>query len=188
MLQQAEVEQSISAENARLRRIESRLKQIELEDKMPEYEVVIKQVEPLTVATVRDIMPSYKEVGPLYQELFETIGRNGIAPTGPSMGIYYDDDYKESDVDVAAAVPVAGGSLDSERVVIEELPAITAASVVRRGPWDDFSPAYQALMQWIQANDYRVVGCNREIYLQGPESGVSPEEYIVEIQFPVAHN
>lgn len=188
MLQQAEVEQSISAENARLRRIESRLKQIELEDKMPEYEVVIKQVEPLTVATVRDIMPSYKEVGPLYQELFETIGRNGIAPTGPSMGIYYDDDYKESDVDVAAAVPVAGGSLDSERVVIEELPAITAASVVRRGPWDDFSPAYQALMQWIQANDYRVVGYNREIYLQGPESGVSPEEYIVEIQFPIAHN
>ena len=61
MLQQAEVEQSISAENARLRRIESRLKQIELEDKMPEYEVVIKQVEPLTVATMRDIMPSYRK-------------------------------------------------------------------------------------------------------------------------------
>ena len=83
------------------------------------------------------------------------------------MGIYYDDDYKESDVDVAAAVPVAGGSLDSERVVIEELPPSQPPSVVRRdGLWDDFSPAYQALMQWIQANDYRVVGCNRrEIYL-----------------------
>jgi effector-binding domain-containing protein len=188
MLKQAEVARSISAENARLRRIESRLRQIELEDKMPEYEVVIKQVEPLTVAAVRGIMPSYKEVGPLYQELFETIGRHGIAPAGPSLGIYYDEDYKESDVDIEAAVPVANAALDNDRVVIKELPAITAASVVRRGPWDDFSPAYQALMQWVQANNYRVIGCNREIYLQGPESGVAPEEYIVEIQFPVARN
>jgi effector-binding domain-containing protein len=133
-------------------------------------------------------MPSYKEVGSLYQELFETIGRHGIAPAGPSLGIYYDEDYKESDVDVEAAVPVANAALDNDRVVIKELPAITAASVVRRGPWDDFSPAYQALMRWIQANNYRVIGCNREIYLQGPEAGVAPEEYIVEIQFPVVRN
>lgn len=188
MLKQAEVMQSISAENARLRYIESRLRQIELEDKMPEYEVVIKQVEPMTVAAVRDIMPSYKAVGPLYTELFGAIMQNGIMPAGPSLSIYYDEDYKESDIDIEAAVPVAGGSLAGDRVVIKELPAITAAAVVRRGPWDDFSPAYQALMQWIQANDYRVIGCNREIYLQGPESGVAPEEYIVEIQFPVTHN
>jgi effector-binding domain-containing protein len=65
---------------------------------------------------------------------------------------------------------------------------VTVASLVRRGPWDDFSSAYQALMQWIQANNYHVVGPNREIYLQGPESGVAPEEYIVEIQFPVTRN
>lgn len=186
MLKRAEVEQSISAETARLRRIESRLKQIELEETMSTYDVIVKEIEPLTVAGIRDVMANYTSVGPLYEELFRTLGASGVAPLGPSMGIYFDADYKETDVDIEAAVPVTPGTEPGGRVTIHELPAVTVAAVVRRGPWDDFTPAYQALMQWIQTNTYQIVGPNREIYVQGPETGVPPEEYIVEIQFPVA--
>ena len=60
------------------------------------------------------------------------------------------------------------------------------ASLLRPGPYDDFTPAYQALMSWIEANGYRIIGPNREIYVRGPEAGVEPADFITEIQFPVA--
>lgn len=185
-LKRAEVRQQIEVEQARLARLESRLKQIEKESKMPDYEVVIKQVDKMKIAGVRDVVASYSSVGPLYGELFAALGQHGVTPAGPMMAIYYDEEYKESDVDVEAAVPIAGGSLPKGRVVIRELPGTAVASLVRPGPYDDFTPAYQALMGWIEANGYQIIGPNREIYLRGPEPGVDPAEYVTEIQFPVA--
>lgn len=58
--------------------------------------------------------------------------------------------------------------------------------MMHKGSYDDFTPTYEALMGWIEENGYHIVGPNREIYLQGPESGESPQEYLTEIQFPVA--
>jgi effector-binding domain-containing protein len=185
-LKRAEVVQQIEADQARLARLESRLRQIEKEAKMPDYEVVIKQVEKMQIASVRDIAANYASVGPLYEELFAALGQHGIVPTGPVMAIYYDEEYKESEVDAEAAVPVAGGSLPPGRVVIRELPGTAVASLVRTGPYDDFTPAYQALMGWIEANGYQIIGPNREIYLRGPEAGVDPAAFVTEIQFPVA--
>lgn len=185
-LKRAEVMQQIEMEQARLARLEQRLNQMEKEAKMPDFEVVIKQVDKMKIAGVRDIVANYSSVGPLYEELFAALGQHGIAPAGPVMGIYYDEEYKESDVDVETAVPVAGGSLPPGRVVIRELPGTEVASLVRTGPYDNFTPAYQALMAWIEANGYQIIGPNREIYLRGPEAGVAPAEFVTEIQFPVA--
>ncbi len=184
-LKQAEIARQIEADQARLARLESRLTQIEKEAKMPKYEVVIKQVDKMQIAGLRDIVANYQSVGPLYEELFAALGRHGISPIGPAMAIYYDDEYKESDVDVEAAVPVAGGALPEGRVVIRKLPGEEMASLVRQGPYDDFTPAYQALLGWIEANGCRIVGPNRELYLSGPGGGVDPAEYVTELQFPV---
>jgi effector-binding domain-containing protein len=185
-LKQTEITQQIEREQTRLARLETRLQQIEKEAKMPKYEILVKQVDAMQIAGVRDVVANYQSVGPLYGELFAALGQHSIVPAGPSMGIYYDEEYKESDVDVETAVPVTGGSLPQGRVVIRELPGAQMASLVRQGPYDDFTPAYQALMGWIEANSYRIIGPNREIYLRGPEAGVDPAEFVTEIQFPVA--
>lgn len=188
-MKRAELERSLHAEQARLARIEARLQWIERESKMPTYEVITKQVDAMTVAGCRGIAANYSSVGPLFEELFGALGRHHLAPAGPPMGIYFDEEYKEKDVDVEAAVPIAGGSLPAEGAVrVHELPATLVASVMRKGPYDDFTPAYQALMEWIAANGYRIAGPNRELYLVGPEAGVPPGEYLTEIQFPVARS
>ncbi|NKQ37697.1 MAG: MerR family DNA-binding protein [Chloroflexi bacterium] len=184
-LKRAEISQQIEADQARLARLESRLTQIEKEAKMPKYGVVIKQVDKMQIASLRDIVANYQSLGPLCEALFGTLGQHGIAPAGPTMAIYFDDEYKESDVDVEAAVPVVGGTLPAGHVVIRELPGAEMASLMRQGPYDDFTPAYQVLMGWIEANGYRIIGPNRELYLSGPGEGVDPAEYVTEIQFPV---
>jgi len=154
---------------------------------MSESEVVIKKADPMQVAAVRDVIANYQSVGPLIDELFAEMGKNQIDPAGPVTTVYYDDEYKEKDVDVEAVVPVAAGDAElSGRVSIKELEGYDEmASLTRVGPYDDFTPAYQKLMDWVQSNGYQIIGPNREIYLQGPEANIPPAEFVTEIQFPV---
>lgn len=155
---------------------------------MSEESVTLKAVEPMRVACIRDKVADYRSVGPIYEEVFAEVGSRGLAPTGPPLCLYYDEEYTETDVDVEVAVPVdTGEPADEGRFKIRDLPAHEqVASLVRKGPYDDFTPSYQTLMDWIEANGYRIVGPNREIYLQGPESELPPQEWLTEIQFPVA--
>jgi effector-binding domain-containing protein len=187
-LRRAEIRANLQDEEARLARVEHRLRLITQEAPMPKHEVVIKKAEPIRVAAARGVVANYQSVGPLFGEVMSELGRHQIVPAGPAMALYYDEEYKEADVDVEAAVPIAAGEIPpAGRVRVRELEAFDAvASLTRRGPYDDFTPAYQALMAWIQSNGYRIIGPNREIYLTGPESGSPPEAYVTEIQFPVA--
>ena len=58
-MKRVELQQHIADEQERLARVEARLNIIELEDTMPDYDVVIKQIEPQLVAGVRDTLASY---------------------------------------------------------------------------------------------------------------------------------
>lgn len=185
-LKQAELRQRVQEEQDRLIRLESRLSQIEKEGKMPGYDVVIKQVEPRTVAAIREVVPSYSDTGRLFGEIFAHLGRSGARPDGPPMAIYHDNEYKERDADVEALVAVAGPVAGSERVKVRDLPAMRVASTVHQGSYEGLSAAYAAVMSWIEANGYKVAGSNTEVYLKGPESPGGPDTYVTEIQFPVA--
>ncbi len=56
-LKQAQMQQMIETEQARLTRIAARLHQIEQEGKMPVYDVLLKQVDALLVASIREMVP-----------------------------------------------------------------------------------------------------------------------------------
>lgn len=150
--------------------------------------IEIKAVETMRVACIRDTVANYQSAGPVFEEVFAEVGSRGLSPAGPPLWLYYDEGYKEQDVDVEVAVPVqATETVDEGRFKIRDLPAHdSVAALLRKGPYDDFTPAYQTLMNWIEDNGYRIIGPNREIYLQGPESELPPEEWLTEIQFPVA--
>jgi effector-binding domain-containing protein len=184
-MKQAEIEHHIEHERARLARVEARLKLIEQEGKMPEYEIVLKKVEAMKIAAARDVIPSYAHVGELLSAVFGHIGRHGAAPGGPPICIYYDAGYREKDTDVEAAVPVSTDLPGDEQVQVRELPAVDAvASVIHKGSYEAIHTAYAALMAWIEENGYRIVGPNREIYLRGPGQG-EPDTYVTELQIPV---
>ena len=183
-----ELTAQIAAEQAHLAQLNTRLQQLKQEILMPTYDVTIKEVAPYQVAGLREVVANYDSVGPLYQELFGTLTQQGVAPAGPAMGIFYDEEYMERDVDVEIATPVVEGTLPADsRVKLHTLPAVQVAAVVHQGPYEPagFEAAYQALMDWIAGNGYHIIGPNREIYLRGPETGVPPEEFLTEMQFPV---
>jgi effector-binding domain-containing protein len=186
-LKQAEQVQRVQDEQERLIRVEARLRQIEMEDSMSKYDVVIKKLEPVKVASLRKILSTPQEVGKMFNELFGYLGRKGIRPLGPPWGIWHDHEYKEKDLDAEVAVPVAQSFPAGDGVQPGELPGIPAAAcTIHQGSYNNFSLAYSAIMGWINANGYRIAGPYREIYLRGPGPGpTDPNSYVTEIQIPV---
>lgn len=187
-LKRAELQQQIADEQDRLARIEARLSTIDMEDAMSDYDVVLKQVDAQLVAGVRDTLASYPEVGRLLGEVYAHLARSGV--DGSSLigaAIWHDDEHKTSDIDGEAVVYLKQPLPANGRVKVHELPSATMACVIHKGAYNKFSQAYEALLRWIEANGYTVVGPNREIYLECTQPVRQDDDsYVTEIQFPVA--
>jgi effector-binding domain-containing protein len=184
-LKQAELQHYIETEQARLARVETRLHQIEREGSMSNYDVVIKKIEPFKVVSIRETLPSYSAVGRLFNELFEFLQQNGIKPGSYCAAIWHDPEYKESDVDGEAAISIDSSLIGNERIQVYELPGWEAmACTIHQGSYRTIDRAYNALLAWIQANPYKIVGSYREFYIQGGDEQDN-ESYITEVQFPV---
>ena len=82
--------------------------------------------------------------------------------------------------------PIAVSLKETERVRVRSLPAAEVASAVHRGPYTSLGAAIEAVVGWTEANGYRIVGPEREIYLQpGRNDSQSDPETVTEVQFPV---
>jgi effector-binding domain-containing protein len=185
-MKQAEVKGRVKEEQARLARVEWRLRQIEQEGIMSTQEVVIKNVPAMKVASVRDVIPTYGDISELYSVLFKYVGRRRARPGGPALSIYYDEGYRETDIDVEAAVPVSKDIPDGDQVKVRKLPTIEKmACIVHKGSYDTMGEAYQKLLAWIEDNRYRIYGPNREVYIKGPGLLTKPSKYVTELQIPV---
>jgi effector-binding domain-containing protein len=186
ILKKGELQLRVNEEQKRLEKVEKLLKQIEKEGSMPDYQVTIKKVEPMLIASVRDTLPSYGDIGKLYGEIFKHLGKKFVfKPAGPVMMMCHDNEYKESNVDIEAAVPIGKKISGSDRVKVYELPGIEAASIIYKGPYENISEAYNAIMAWIQSNGYQIAGPDRELYFTDPANVKKPEDNVTEVQFPV---
>jgi hypothetical protein len=72
-MKRAEIEQRLEEDRERLTRVEARPRLIEMENKMPNYEVVLKKIEPTRVAAIRDTIPAYSQQGSLWNELYAQV-------------------------------------------------------------------------------------------------------------------
>ena len=185
-LRETEARQRVKEEAERLERIRTRLKQIEQENGMSRYEVVIKKVEEIKTASVRDVIPLPSEQGGLWGELEGYLAMSRVHPVGACFTLYHDDEFKERDWDLEVCEPIETGFDESARVKVQTLPAATLACTLHNGPFVTISEAYNAIGKWITDNGYRITGPCREVYLRPSTNGSQNDpETVTEIQFPV---
>lgn len=185
-LKQAEVEQQLAQEQARLARIAARLRQIELEDTMPDYEVVLKTVPTMLIASRRVTIPTNDQVPayirPAFDEAYSYLKQQGAKDVGPCFAVWHQPAAVLENEVAEAAVPIDRTLPGTDRVKVYELPQAQVASVVHHGDFEDFTQGHTALLKWIEANGYQIVGPYREIYIkEDPNTG----ESTTEIQYPV---
>ncbi|MBL8162420.1 MAG: MerR family transcriptional regulator [Anaerolineae bacterium] len=189
-LKQAEIQQSIADEQARLARVAARLRQIEQEGKMQTQDVILKAVEAVHVIGIREVIPAPEHVAVVMTEAFIALSGQGVQVIPPPICVYHDQEFKPTDLDVEFAFPVAASvnlsvPLEGGRSLrTVDLPAIEqAACIIHMGDYSQFELSYEALARWIMENGYRIIGPSREIYLSAP---TDPNGPVTEIQFPVA--
>jgi len=186
-LQRNEVEKRLADEQERLLRIESRLRQIEMENKMPKYDVLIKTAPAMLVAACRVTIPTNDQVseylGPAYARVYEYLRREGIKDNGLCLALWHSPADVYENEDAEAVVQIDRQLPGTDRVKVYELPPTQVAAVVHQGDFSEFTQGHAALLEWIDANGYRIVGPYREIYIRHDKKHLV--DTITEIQFPV---
>jgi DNA-binding transcriptional MerR regulator len=197
-LKRAEVEQGIQAEQARLARLEARIRQMEGVAAGTAYDVIVRSVEPELVATQRAVVSDDERIQYMFHEVEAYVEDHDEARADkPPFTVYHDAEYREHDIDAEVAVPIKFAIPGSESIRVRELPGLAqAACVVHTGHYGTLYQAYNALLGWIEANDFRMAGPMREVYLRYGADGLGfdlpptyvaaeADEYVTELQLAV---
>ena len=189
-LRHAEVEQQVAQAQGRLARIATRLRQIESEDTMPNYDVILKTVPPMLVASRRVTIPTNDQVpaylGPAFTEAYAYLNHHGAKETGPCLALWHQPADVYTNEVAEAAVPIDRRILSTEHVQVYELPQQQVVSVVHHGAFEDFPQGHTAILTWVEANGYHITGPYREIYIHHDADNLA--ESTTEIQYPVDHD
>lgn len=188
-LRQVEARQRLEADSARLARVEARLHRVEAENRLGDYDVRVKRLEPLRVVFLAEVAPSFGEetLGPifsrLYPRLHAELKRASLRSVGPAVALYDDSTDEQAPIRLIAALPVGAGSLPGSDLGILEVGEVErAATTVHRGPMSRVGDGYQALADWADATGERFEGHSREVYLHCTGD---PATWVTEVQFPI---
>jgi DNA-binding transcriptional MerR regulator len=182
-LKHAELQQRIQDEQTRLAQVEARLQQIEHEQDQQGYDVVLKAVGSQLVASIREPIATYQDVGNLTAEIYAYLQE--LRVNGIEAAIWHNLDQPEHGLDAEGVVPLPHAVPATQRIRVYLLPgAERMASVIHHGPYNTLYRAYAVLGRWIEANGYAIVGPARDIYLQGGDDQ-DDASCVTEIQFPV---
>lgn len=199
MMKQAELEQQVQENKTRLGRVAMRLRQIEQEGQLPDYEVMLKSIEPLMIVSARQVVPTGADMPYYRQALFSLVHhwlkQARIESSGLELTIHHSTEYVEHEADIEAAVVIDPHALESSPppaaangdVTIRELPAVKQmVSAIHLGSLSEREQALFALSSWIGDHDLFIMGPRREIHLSGSELNHKDDRStVVEIQLPV---
>ncbi|HET6597841.1 MAG TPA: MerR family transcriptional regulator [Anaerolineales bacterium] len=197
-LKRAEVEEQMKAEQQKLQRLEVRIRQMREAPAQGNYDVILRDIEPALAATYREVAEDDDRIQQMF-DMLETYvaGFDGARADKPPFSIYYDEEYREKDMDIEVAVPLKYAIPEKELIRVRHLPRLSnVACVVHVGEYADIYQAYNALLAWIEANDYQMIGPIREVYLRYGADGLDFElpatylandnhEYVTELQISV---
>lgn len=184
LLRTHEQEEQVHVETERLARLRALVHLIEQEGRMTS-DVVLKDVGPQWIVSLREPIPQYRAVGQLIGKLYGTLGPLGAQ--GPGVVLLHDSEYKDKDVDAEAGIYLKQSAHVDSPLRCYQLPPVTVASTVHHGAFNRIAEAYGDLMRWVEANGYHATSPTREIFLQvNMPASRDDESNVTEIQVPLA--
>jgi len=154
-----------------------------------DYQAVIKEIPAFTVFSAEYVIPSYAALNEIMPAVGEKVSKAnpGIQCVKPDycFNVYLDGEYRESDIRVEICQAVTSRGKDGDGIIFKDLPAVTVASVLHRGAYENLSKAYAYAMQWVEQNGYKVADNPRESYIDGVWNKGNVNDWLTEIQVPV---
>jgi DNA-binding transcriptional MerR regulator len=199
--------QKLEYELERLKWVEDWILEVERENKLPAYEIILKKIPPVQVVSTRTMIPNTFDVKPLLSkalpvvtEMVDHVLKSNAQIVGPAIGMFHGEISAVEEYDWEIAFPVSKVVPSRGEFQFKELPGYDQmVTTIHKGGVNSGAPVNIALAKWFETNDYQIIGPRREIYLIdyriiGPDreiyfgdtqSSSPPEKFITEIQLPV---
>ncbi|MBI5824682.1 MAG: MerR family transcriptional regulator [Chloroflexi bacterium] len=194
-MKQIELEKQLEDGRMQIARVTARQRQIEAEGKISPYEILVKEIPPLAIASVRRIVPTLNDADKVRTDmlhaLYQGLSEQRIQPESPELAIYHNREYVEEEIDVELATAVSPKM--TRRFSPNREPASHTlafsplmATTIHHGHFANVGQAITALCTWAAQNEYAPAGAYREIHLFGRELDLANFENVtVEIQLPI---
>lgn len=185
VLKQDEVRTQVQNNLDQLERIKMRLQMLEHQGNPTDYEINIKHVDALLVASVTGEVPDYRDVTPLWMELGERVQKESLQVQPPYLTLCHGT---EPMIKLEVCSPLAGTLPETTNGLVHTLPEVnTMVFTTHRGSYNGLIDGYTALWQWVNDHGFKITGPDREIYLRLPAEGqydCDPDS-LTELQIPV---
>jgi effector-binding domain-containing protein len=188
-VKKTEIQQRLNLDTRRLRQVDGWLDQVDKEGIV----LPVSYIQRISVPEVRVISKrefgTYQETtDKLYHELTRQLNRQAnektVRITGPLMGIFNDDEYKEENADIEIAFPISGEVPDIEPgFEVKTLSPIEVVATIYKGPSYNMHRVYARIMEYAEEHGLELYAPLRELYHTYPEE-TQEDGLLVEIQFP----
>lgn len=160
------------------------------EDKQMKYQAVIKEIPETIVYSEERRLKNYSEVSSLVLSSATECRRLNpdIACVKPDYGFceYLDAEHKETDILTRYSQAVVKAGVGNERIQFRTLPATKAICIYHKGDYNQLGDAYAYIANYAAENGYQITGFPRECYIDGIWNKENMEDWLTEIQLPVA--
>lgn len=187
VLKHAEIKEQAENTNRQLLLLETTINRIGKDENIMNYNVVLKEMPQRYVASLRKIIPAYENEGMLWEQLMKETASLNMQMANPcnGMAVFYDEGYKESDVDVEIQISVEGNYKNTENVVFKTAAPIQMASVTFKGSYEQLTAINESIANWVTDNNYDFDGAMFNIYHVGPATESNPDNWVTEVCYPV---
>ncbi|BBF45099.1 transcriptional regulator, MerR family [Lachnospiraceae bacterium KM106-2] len=185
-----QIEKEIQLEQDRIEKINHAVKELKDRKFQMYCNINYKKVETFWIISKRERIPTYFHEGLLWKELCAFVEREHIVISQNiynNVAIYHDREHKDHDVDVEVGMLVTTPGKEKDGFTYRQVePIDKMAYAMVYGPYSNLGNAYEQIAYWLESHQEQMAEKpSRQICHIGEGDGVSPEEYLTEIQIPL---
>lgn len=116
---------------------------------------------------------------------FGKIMESGVTILGSPTGLYYTWDMENMRSDLAAAIPVAKGTVAPSGTKIIIVPAGKALLIDYYGPYENVGTAHELMETYLLSNNLEFAGPAIEEYVTDPDTESNPSKWLTKVIYPI---
>jgi effector-binding domain-containing protein len=148
-------------------------------------EVSLQKVEPFAYFCMR-VKGPYTQVQEAVGKLMQEVQAQNAMPTGPLMGIYYNNaaETESKDLEWEIGFPFSPSHIIQPPLVVKDWNFAQVAACLHRGPYAESGKTVTKIIEWMTANGYAPAGPILERYLDMNPTELDPRDLKTEIWIP----
>lgn len=154
--------------------------------------VIIKELQEVIVYSkrmkIKDLNDLFVEIPKLGEQITKANPDLQCRKPEYCFIIDHDKEFKQKDIDMEFCEAVVDYGKETDGIIFKKMDRIPkAACILHKGPYETLFESYNILFNWIEENNYKISDKPRTSYIDGIWNKEDPNEWLTEVQIPIAN-